>query len=88
MGGQYCYITHFKGEKMEAQQDSVTCPSLSASKWQRSSKKIIYLFTFLVALGLCTCVWALSSCAEQGLIFTGVQWLLIVVASFVAEHRL
>ena len=35
MGGHYCYITHFKGEKMEAQQDSVTCPSLSASKWQR-----------------------------------------------------
>ena len=35
---------------------------------------MIYLFIFLVALGLCTCVWAFSSCAEQGLLFTGVQW--------------
>ena len=48
MGGHYCYITHFKGEKMEAQQDSVTCPSLSASKWQRIFLKwFIYLYFWL-----------------------------------------
>ena len=47
---------------------------------------IIYLF--LVALGLCCCVRAFSSCGEQGLLFVAVHGLLIVVAPLVAEHGL
>ena len=31
---------------------------------------------------------AISSCGEQGLLFVAVRWLLIEVASLVAEHRL
>ena len=47
---------------------------------------LIYLF--LAALGLCCCTQAFSSCGEQGLLFVAVHWLLIVVASLVAEHGL
>ena len=47
-----------------------------------------YLFLFLSVLGLCSRVWAFSSCSEQGLLFVAVHGLLIVVASLVAEHRL
>ena len=52
--------------------------------------KFIYLFIylFLAALGLCCCMWALSSCGEQGLLFVVVCGLLTVVASLVAEHGL
>ena len=39
-------------------------------------------------LGLYCCMWAFSSCGEQGLLFVAVHGLLIAVASFVAEHRL
>ena len=47
----------------------------------------IYLaFWFLAALGLCCCVWAFSSCGEQGLLFIAVRGLLIAVDSLVAEH--
>ena len=42
----------------------------------------------MVALGLACCVWAFSGCGEQGPLFTVVQWLLVAVASLVAEHRL
>ena len=42
-------------------------------------------FLFLAALGLC-CERAFFSCGEQGLPFIAVRGLLIVVASFVAEH--
>ena len=48
----------------------------------------IYVFTFLAALGLCCCTWAVSSCSEWGLLFVAVHRLLIAVASLVAEHRL
>ena len=52
----------------------------------------IYLFfkiyLFLAVLGLRCCVWAFSSCSEQGLLFVAVHGLLIVVASLVAEHGL
>ena len=48
--------------------------------------KFIYLF--LVALGLCCCAWAFSSCGEWGLVFILVRRLLTVVASLVAEHGL
>ena len=41
----------------------------------------------MVALGLGWCVWAFSGCGEHGPLFTVVQWLLIAVASLVAEHR-
>ena len=41
--------------------------------------KLIYLF--LVVLGLHCCVWAFSSCGEQGLLFLEVSGLLIAVAS-------
>ena len=48
----------------------------------------IYLsiYLFLAVLGLRCCVQALSSCGERGLLFVVVRGLLIVVASFVAEH--
>ena len=39
-------------------------------------------------LGLRCCVWASSSCSEQGLLFVAVHGLLIVVVSLVAEHGL
>ena len=42
----------------------------------------------MAALGLRCCAWAFSSCGEQGLLFVAVHGLLIVVASFVAEHGL
>ena len=48
----------------------------------------IYVFNFLAALGLRCCAWAFSSYGEQGLLFTAVCGLLIVVASLVAEHGL
>ena len=47
--------------------------------------KFIY---FLPPLGLRCCMWAFSSCGEQGPLFVVVHGLLIVVASLVAEHRL
>ena len=48
--------------------------------------KFIYLF--LVALGLCCCTRAFSSCGERGLLFGVVCWPLIAVASLGAEHGL
>ena len=39
-------------------------------------------------LGLCCCMWALSSCGEQGPLFIAVCRFLIEVAPLVAEHRL
>ena len=50
--------------------------------------KFIFIDLFLVALGLPCCVWAFSSCGEQGLLFVAVCGLLIAVASPVVEHRL
>ena len=49
----------------------------------------LYLFIYLgLCLGLLCCVWAFSSCGEQGLLFVAVRGLLIVVASLTAEHGL
>ena len=48
----------------------------------------IYLFLFLAVLGFRCCSRAFSSCGEQGLLFSAVRGLLIVVASLVAEHGL
>ena len=47
-----------------------------------------FLICFLVALGLCCCAQAFSSCGEWGLLFVVVRGLLIKVASLVAEHGL
>ena len=55
---------------------------------------VIFFFFFiidivLVALGLHCCMWAFSSCTEQGLLcFDGELRLLLVVASLAAKHRL
>ena len=46
------------------------------------------VFLFLVALGLCCCPRAFSSCREQGLLFISVDELLIAVASRLVEHGL
>ena len=51
-------------------------------------KSDLFIYLFLAALGLHCCAWAFSSCGEQGLLFVAVRGLLIVVASFVAEHGL
>ena len=49
---------------------------------------LIYLFSFLAALGLHCCTRAFSSCGGQGLLFVVVRRLLIAVASLVVEHGL
>ena len=51
-------------------------------------KFIYFIYLFLPALGLRCCVWAFSSCSEQGLLFTAVRRLLIGVAFLVVEHGL
>ena len=51
-------------------------------------KKINQLIYFWLCLGFRCCTWAFSSCGEQGLLFLEVRWLLIAVASLVAEHGL
>ena len=48
----------------------------------------LFIYLFLAALGLRSCVWAFSSCGERGLLLVAVHRLLIVVASLIAEHRL
>ena len=48
----------------------------------RSSHKSIFSnYLLLVALGLCCCVRALSSCSEQGLLFVAAPQFLIAVVS-------
>ena len=51
-------------------------------------KKFIYLFIYLWLHWVFVVACGLSSCGELGLLFVEVCGLLIVVASFVAEHRL
>ena len=51
-------------------------------------KFIYFIYLFLAAWGLCCCVQAFSSFSERGLFSVVVCGLLIVVASFVAEHGL
>ena len=51
------------------------------------------VYIFPAALGLHCCMWAFSSCGEQGSSLVAVcgfslQWLLIAVASLVVEHGL
>ena len=50
-------------------------------------KKCLFIYLFLVGLGLHCCVQVFSSCGEQGLLlFIAVHQLLIVKASLVVEH--
>ena len=49
---------------------------------------LYFIYLLLVALGLCCCTQAFSSCGEGGLLFVAVRSLLIAVSSLVAEHRL
>ena len=42
----------------------------------------------MAALGLRCCMWAFSSCGEQGLLFVAVCGLLIAVVSLAAERGL
>ena len=51
-------------------------------------ESILFIYLFLVALGLRCCALASSSCGERGLLFVAVHGLLIAVASLVAEHGL
>ena len=51
-------------------------------------KLIYFVYLFLAALGLSCFVWAFSSCSKQELLFIAVRGLLIVLTSFVVEHRL
>ena len=46
----------------------------------------LYLFIFLVVLGLHCCVQVFSSCSKQGLLIIGVHEPLILVTSLVAQH--
>ena len=50
--------------------------------------RVLFIFIYLAVLGLCCCIWAISSCSEQGLLFIAMCRLLIAVASLVVEHRL
>ena len=49
---------------------------------------LFFLSLFLVAMGLCSCERAFSSCGKQGLLSSCGVWALIVMASLVAELRL
>ena len=45
----------------------------------------IFIYLFLVALGLHCCVWAFSTCGKRGLLFVVVRRLLVAVAFLVVE---
>ena len=51
-------------------------------------KLYLFIYLFLVVLGLLCCARALSSCSEWGLLYIAARRLLIAVASLVAEHGL
>ena len=52
------------------------------------NKFIYFIYLFLAALGLRSCVRAFSSCGERGLLFVAVHGLLIAVASLVVARGL
>ena len=79
------------------EEDSCVCwLACSTHSWRRGGGgggqcgflKFIYFILFLAALGHCCYARAFSSCSERGLLFVAVRWLLIAVASLVAEHWL
>ena len=49
---------------------------------------ITVFFLFLVVLDLHCCMLAFSHCGEQGLLFTGLHELLIMIAFLFVEHKL
>ena len=70
---------------------------------KKVANSVICLFVclFMAALGLCCCVWAFSSCGEQGLLAGfSLRWLLLLQSTgsrhlgfsnygmWVLEHRL
>ena len=62
---------------------------LSGSKWFLSVLSFhVFIFNFLLALGLCCCTWAFSNCREWGLLFVVMCRPLTVVASLTGEQRL
>ena len=50
--------------------------------------KLFIIYLILAVLGRRCCLWAFSSCGQQGLLFVVVYGLLAVVAALVVEHRL
>ena len=52
------------------------------------SSFLLFICLLLFVLGLHYCERVFSSCSKQGLLFAVVHGLLIVVVSFVVEHRL
>ena len=62
-------------------------PGLGVAPSSLSLLFIKDLFIFVV-LGLCCCAWVFSSCGELGLVFIVLCGFIVVVASFVGEHRL
>ena len=77
-----CMMFYNSRDKIQRRGHWGKLPSMS------SAYLFIYLFIYLAALGLCCCLWAFSSCGEQGLLFVAVHGLLIEVASLVAKHGL
>ena len=50
---------------------------------------VIFIYLFMVVLGLGCCTWTFSSCSRsRGYTLVGVRGFLIAVVSLVAEHRL
>ena len=49
---------------------------------------LLFIYSFLVVLGLCCYTWVFSSCSGQGLLPSCGVWASRVVGSLVAEHRL
>ena len=51
-------------------------------------KFYLYIYLALVPLGLLCCIQAFSNCSKEEMLFIAVLGFLIVLTSFVAEHRL
>ena len=64
----------------------MSCPS--ADTFEVMNTFILFIYLFLVALGLLCCARAFSSCEERGLLFVAVRGLISAVASLVVEHGL
>ena len=78
------HLPRFQKSEVPTRGLCTTCSVFLACSFFKK-KKFIYLFIYF---WLCCCVWAFSSCVEQGLLFVAVHRLLIAVASLVVEHGL
>ena len=71
---------------------SVGCPfvllTVSFNVQRLSNFSKLFIDFVLVALGLYCCVWAFSSCYEQGVLFVTYRLHTAVDYSFVVKHRL